>query len=196
MATDPTRPIRIPNSALEELAEVELMDLSLTMDDLVVWVNEVVRRFVPEAGRGDDRRVSGGFTARTLRHYQTLGCLDAPEKVGKEARYGFRHYLQALMIRKLLHERVAAERIQGLMDGRTNDEYKELLFHGIELVARRTDGKAGGTVANDPPVSSAWLRIPVAAGVEIHLREHTARPKPAELKQWLRTIETALRQHL
>lgn len=72
---------------------------------LMAWMNDAVERFFPEANEGIDKRVSNTFTVRTPRHYQTLECLDAPEKDGRRAIYGFRHYLQALLIRKLLYLR-------------------------------------------------------------------------------------------
>ncbi|MFM2221183.1 MAG: hypothetical protein RLZZ553_931, partial [Verrucomicrobiota bacterium] len=95
--------------ALKELDQLETMHLEFSMENLVEWVNNAVRRFYPQANEGGDKRVSDSFTVRTLRYYQTLGCLDTPDKDGRRAIYGYRHYLQALIIRKLLYLRYAPE---------------------------------------------------------------------------------------
>ena len=81
--------ISIPSLALVELDQVAQMSPQFSMEDLVDWVNNAVARFYPEANDSGDKRVSSSFTVRTLRHYQTLGCLDAPEKDGRSAIYGF-----------------------------------------------------------------------------------------------------------
>jgi hypothetical protein len=59
--------------------------------------------------------------------------------------YGYRHFVQALLVRKLLWEHLPAERIAGLMAGRSTEEAKRMLFGGVEMVARQS----GGVVAED-----------------------------------------------
>ena len=75
-----------------------------------------------------DWRVSRVFTPRSFRHYQTLGCIDPPERAGKQAVYGFRHFAQALLVRRLLAERVPAKRMAGLMAGWSTEEKEGMLF--------------------------------------------------------------------
>ena len=182
--------IRIPESAVLEFEEVEDMDWSegLALDDLIEWVNGVAARFRP-SDIGEDSRASGEFSPRSFRHYQTLGCIDPPERAGKEVRYGFRHYVQALLLRKLLWERVPSERIVTLMAGRSTAETKGMLFEGIEIVVRP------GEAADVEEVES-WKRIRVTPGVELHLRHDLPKPRPAELKKLLAHLETALRKNL
>lgn len=195
----PAKPIRLPSSVIRELEKVEALDFSENLPGLLKWVNAVVSAYVPEVDEAGSGRVSPAFTPRSFRHYQTLGCIDPPQKLGKEARYGFRHYLQALLIRKLLWERVPAERIRALLDSRTNADYKAMLFCGVELVAKaaaHTSTATAGIPGETLPTPAAWMRVAIAPGVELHLREHTKRPKPAELKQWISLLETALRKNL
>ena len=137
-------------------------------------------------GRGS--RASGEFSPRSFRHYQTLGAIDAPERAGKQVRYRFRHYVQALLLRKLLWERVPSERITGLIAGRSTAETKQLLFDGIEIVARQG--------AADVAEVESWKRIRVTPGVELHVRHDLPKPRPAELKKLLAHLETALRKNL
>jgi hypothetical protein len=192
-ATHPA--IRIPSSAIREFEQVERMDWTegLLLDDLLAWINEVAARFRPEE-IGADSRASQEFSPRTFRHYQTLGCIDAPERAGKQVVYRFRHYVQALLLRKLIWERVPSEKIAGLMAGRSTVGIKQLLFEGIEIVARQS-AMAGGT-QTAPASGEDWKRIGVIPGIELHLRGGMPKPKPAELKQILAQIETALRKNL
>ncbi len=186
--------IQIPGSALREFAEVERMDWSpgVSLTDLLDWINSVAARFRPDEIRLDSR-AGMEFTARTFRHYQTLGCIDAPERAGKQVVYRFRHYVQALLLRKLLWERLPSEKIATLMAGRGTAELKRLLFDGIEVVARQPDGTTGA--ATDPEHAESWKRVVVAPGVELHLRADLPTPKPAELTRLLALLETALRRN-
>jgi len=183
--------IRIPASAIREFEQVERMDWAegISLIQLLAWINDVATRFRPDE-IGVDSRASQEFSPRTFRHYQTLGCIDAPERAGKQVVYRFRHYVQALLLRKLLWERVPSERIAALMAGRGTAELKRLLFDGIEIVARQ-----GGSTT--PPGSvGTWKRVAVAPGIELHLHGDLTKPKPAELKQLLSLLETALRKNL
>ena len=188
-------PIRIPASALREFEEVENMDWSdgLPLKDLLEWINVVTARFRPDE-IGEDSRASQEFSPRTFRHYQTLGCIDAPERAGKQAVYRFRHYVQALLLRKLIWERVPSEKIAELMAGRSTAETKQLLFDGIEIVARQegTDGESS-TASHS---AETWKRIGVVPGIELHLRNDMAKPKAAVLEHILALMETALRKNL
>lgn len=187
--------IRIPASAIREFEQVEGMDWSegLSLPALLEWINEVTARFRPDE-IGADSRASQEFSPRTFRHYQTLGCIDAPERSGKQAVYRFRHYVQALLLRKLLWERVPSEKIAALMSGRSTAETKQLLFDGIEIVARQAGGAGGASIA--PATGEAWKRVGIVPGIELHLRGDLRKPKPAELKQILTLLENALRKNL
>jgi DNA-binding transcriptional MerR regulator len=187
--------IRIPKSALREFDQIEAMDWSdgLTLPQLLQWINAVAARFRPDE-IGEDSRASEEFSPRSFRHYQTLGCIDAPERLGKQAVYRFRHYVQALLLRRLIWERVPAERIAALMSGRSTAETKQLLLEGIEFVARQSD-PVGGSVHADK-AADTWKRINVVPGVELHVRADLPKPKPAELRQWLSRLESALRKNV
>ena len=167
--------IRIPESAVAEFAMVEEMDWTdgIPLEDLLGWINQVVARFRPDA-IDEKARSSQEFTARTFRHYQTLGCIDAPVRQGKRVHYGFRHYLQGLLLRKLLWERIPSEQIVELMAGRSNEDYKQLLFEGIEIVPRGGTQETGG--GNHPkPSPQLWTRVDLAPGVELNLQHNRPR---------------------
>ena len=186
--------IRIPASAMREFDDVERMDWSegISLIELLEWINAVAARFRPDE-IGVTSRASHEFSPRTFRHYQTLGCIDAPERAGKQAVYRFRHYVQALLLRKLIWERVPSEKITALMAGRSTAETKQLLFEGIEIVARKSKGGESATAST---TGEAWKRIGIAPGIELHLRGDLPKPKPAELNQIIARLETALRKNL
>jgi DNA-binding transcriptional MerR regulator len=180
----------LPPAALREFEREEKRgdwQEGVSLGQLLERVNRVAVLLVPERGR--DSRVSRTFSERSFRHYQTLGCIDPPEKEGRAVAYGHRHFLQALLVRRLLGEGMPAERITALMAGRSTAETRQLLFDGIEIVARH------GEAADADEVES-WKRIRVTPGVELHLRTDLPKPKPRELKKLLAHLETALRKNL
>ena len=157
--------IRLPESAIKELEEVEALDWEdgVGLQDLIAWINQIADRFRPSS-INESARSSAAFAPRSFRHYQTMGCIDAPRRAGKSVTYGFKHYLQGLVIRKLLWEKLPSEQIVKLMAGRDTGELKRLLLEGIEIVA------AGGGGKDSPRTDGGtWKRVVLAPGVELHL---------------------------
>ena len=181
--------IKIPASAIRELEDVARMDWSegITLTELINWINTVVARFKPD-GIGGDSRAGAEFTPRTFRHYQTLGCIDEPRKVGKRALYEFRHYLQGMVIRKLLWERVSSGDIALLMANRTTEQLKHLLLEGVEVIPKSSYGED----LQASKKQESWKRSSVFPGLEIHLRDDIPKPRRAELDQWLEQIRAVI----
>jgi hypothetical protein len=179
--------------ALEQLERSDVWKEGLPLTLLLGRINTQVARFRP-GEIGEDSRTSHEFSPRSFRHYQTLGCIDPPERVGKQVVYHFRHYLQGLALRKLLWERVPSEEITVLMAGRTIADYMQLLRKRIGIIARQSkssDASDTGTQA-----AETWKRIGIVPGVELHLRGDLPKPNRADLKKWLSLLETALRKNL
>lgn len=193
-------PIAIPKLAVEELDQVEVMEPEFSMQELVDWVNSAVERFYPEANEGGDKRVSNSFTVRTLRHYQTLECLAPPDKDGRRAIYGFRHYLQALLIRKLLYLRCSPEDIRAALTGKSTAEYKTMLFSDLRITSVRqisseTHGDDDEEQTPTATSSQTWTRISLGANAELHLKHSAKRLSPAARTELLQLIERELRKH-
>lgn len=183
--------IQIPPSALKELQQLENKDWSVSAQELVDWVNHIAARFLPANTPDKSGRVSENLSLRTMRYYQTLGCIDAPVREGREAHYGFRHYLQALLVRKMLWQRVPASTMAERLPGRTTGEYKNLLLEDIQLMA-----KPGSTQTQPSSVeeSETWRRLRICEGVELHLREQIAGIDGRSIPALLKKLETALRR--
>ena len=156
-------PKRLPAQVEREIKKLEKAGGTgaIALTELVKRVNRVVVRFLPEQSSRNSR-VSRVFTPRSFRHYQTLGCIDAPERAGKHAVYGLRHFLQALLVRKLLWERVPSERIVALMACRSTAEIRQMLIEKIEMVTRVAAGE--GVSVDAPGVAETWKRVVVVPG--------------------------------
>ena len=186
----------LPEGALEEFEKITNSNWQdgVPLTELIDRVNRVAVRFLPEEDR-QDSRVRRTFTDRSFRHYTTLGCIDPPEKQGRHSVYGFRHFVQALVVRRLLRDRVPSEQIAVVMAGRGTEETERMFLGGIEMVARAGEGRrAQGSPA--PGSAETWRRVQVISGVELHVREDLQKLGAAELKELLARLETALRENL
>src|SRR5437867_10515760 len=73
-------------------------------------------------GAAPDPRVSAAPDARTVRYYTTLGLIDRPTIVGRQARYGRRHLRQLVAIKALQAGALPLAEIQQRLYGRTEAE--------------------------------------------------------------------------
>jgi len=172
-------------------------DEGVSLDELLARVNRVAAKLLPATDERD-ARISPTLVPRTFRHYVTLGCIDPGQRVGRRAVYGYRQFIQALLVRRLLADGVSAERIASLVAGKSLEETKRMLLGGVEFVARSEGTKAldpiAATVAFD--TEERWIRTLLAPGIELHISCDLPKPKPAALKELLVNLETALRKNL
>lgn len=196
----------LPPSALQEFTKWAKADWKdgVPLSELLERINRVATELPggsesPESGTS---RVSRTFTERTFRHYQTLGCIDAPEKHGRNASYRYRHFLQALLIRRLLAGGIPARRMPELIAG-SSDELKRLILGGVEMVLR----PEGGGVAEEQPNRyqqtlracsensvSGWIKVTLGEGIEMHVSDKPASMTPEQRKKMLARIEELVRQ--
>ncbi|MBI4347512.1 MAG: MerR family transcriptional regulator [Elusimicrobia bacterium] len=107
------------------------MDAAWALEELCAAVEtELLRRGLAEAQA--DGRVSSVPDARTIRYYQTLGLLDRPAIVERQARYGRRQLLQLLAIKVLQASGVALSEIQERLYGASDAELDALLHSAAE----------------------------------------------------------------
>lgn len=191
-------------ASVEEFEEIEQDDWGdgLPLTELLDRVNRVAELFLPKEDRQDTRasRVKRHYTTRSFRHYQTYGCIDPPARRGNRVFYGFRHFVQALLVRKLLWEQVPAERIALLMAGRSTDDTKGMFFEGVEMVVRggvaESVSRMESMMSSAPGEVDTWKHIGVAPGVQLLLHGDLPKPRPGEIKEWMARIEAVLRKSL
>ena len=180
----------------------------MPLPQLLSRVNRVAASFLPEQDRSGSGagRVKRTFTDRSFRHYQTLGCIDVPEKDGRRSRYGLRHFVQALLVRRLLWQRVPSDRIAGLVAGRSLQDTEKMFLGGVEIVAQ-VGGESGGKWRRSNPYLetlracasnsvTGWVRAALAPGIELHLSDKAPKLTPEERQQLVKRIEQIVRGHI
>jgi DNA-binding transcriptional MerR regulator len=107
-------------------------------------------------------------SARSIRFYVANGLLDRPEGTGTSATYNYRHFLQLLAIKIRQREGSTLEAIKGELHELTGDSLERRVATSLAPAL----GIHADTVAqsdDDHPLS--WRRVPVAEGIEIHVRD-------------------------
>jgi DNA-binding transcriptional MerR regulator len=154
--------------------------------------------FVPKQERGSVTELPD---ERMLRYYSSGGLISPPEsKQGVSAVYGYLHLLQLLVIKRLQAEHLSIRKIRELVEGRTERELEQLLgletggavasnkqnaaTEYLESLLQYQSPKmppsqaaAHLKIAEElAPYSavgprSAWSRVEIEPGLELHIRE-------------------------
>jgi DNA-binding transcriptional MerR regulator len=94
----------------------------------------------------DELAERAGVSRRTVRYYVQRGLLPAPHGLGRGKHYGASHLARLLRIRALQDAGVP-----------------------LEEVAAQLDGSPAPVSPSVAPVQSAWTRVVLAEGIELHL---------------------------
>lgn len=108
-------------------------------------------------------------SARSIRFYVANGLLERPEGTGTAATYNYRHFLQLLAIKIRQREGVTLDLIKKEMKDVTGDALER-------RVATSLAAALGATVEtrkqpDNDDATATWRRLPVADGVELHVRD-------------------------
>lgn len=190
-------------SGLREFEKVSSKewDAGVSLDELLARVNRVAAKLLP-VGDAVDSRISQTLVPRTFRHYQTLRFIDEPERHGRNASYGYRHFLQALLIRRLLADGVPVRRMPELVSGSV-DELKRMILGGVKMVLRPEGGGEAEPQPNRYQQAlracaeksvSGWLRVALGEGIEIHLSDKRPKMAPEQRRQMLKRIEELVKE--
>jgi DNA-binding transcriptional MerR regulator len=128
-------------------------------------------------------------SARSVRFYVANGLLDRPEGTGTAATYNYRHLLQLLAIKIRQREGQRLETIKR--------EMKELAGDALERRVAQSLAPALGVAADaavqrDDDGPAIWRRVPVAEGIELHVRDDS----PAAREQAIVAMREAVRAAL
>ncbi|HET7371951.1 MAG TPA: MerR family transcriptional regulator [Gemmatimonadaceae bacterium] len=129
-------------------------------------------------------------SARSIRFYVANGLLERPEGAGTAATYNYRHFLQLLAIKIRQREGVTLDIIKR--------EMKEVTGDALERrVASSLAAALGATIetrrqASDEDVTASWRRVPVADGVELHVRDDSPASRDDALVAMREAVRAAL----
>jgi DNA-binding transcriptional MerR regulator len=97
----------------------------IRLDEVVEITNHLIGLVVPEQ---PSDRVAETLNERTLRYYITEGLIDRPlGKEGTAALYGYRHLLQALIVKALQGAYLPIKRIKEILAGKNDRELEAVL---------------------------------------------------------------------
>lgn len=151
---------------------------SLTLEDL----SSEVSRLLQDGGLASadfDGRISPLPDARTIRYYTTLGLLDRPAIVGRQARYGRRHVLQLMAVKALQALGLPLAEIQRQLYGKSDAELEAVL----------------GAMRRERPAPRVlhWREVAIEPGLKLIAEEGwTPALEPAALEERLRAAMAAL----
>jgi hypothetical protein len=124
-----------------------------------------------------------------VRFYVSNRLLDRPDGVGTSATYNYRHFLQLLAIKLRQREGTTLEGIRDELLTTTGDALERRVAQSLAPVL--LTGTA--TVARlDDETPASWRRVPVADGVELHLRDDS----PAAREDVIVALREAIRSTL
>ena len=155
----------------------------------------LISQFVPRQERGT---VSEVPDERTIRYYISEGLISPPEgRQGASSIYGYLHLLQLLMIKRLQAEHLPIRKIKEVVEGRSESAIERLLeFQKGDDQSERPKNQATeylesllkpsksrrletpSSAHTAPPqlsasgaARSAWTRVEIEPGLEVHVRE-------------------------
>ena len=131
-------------------------------------------------------------SARAVRFYVANGLLDRPEGTGTAAIYNYRHLLQILHIKIRQREGLTLDRIKVEMRENTGDSLERRVAAAL---APALGARADIVAAAHDAASLAdgiWRRIPVAQGIEIHVRDDSPASRDDAVVAMREAIRAAL----
>jgi DNA-binding transcriptional MerR regulator len=137
-----------------------------TLDELA---QRVARALAADGVRAPNARITAVPDGRIIRWYATTGLVDRPHGGrGRTARYGPRHLLQLVAIKRRQAQGCSLAQIQAELAGATDTMLRRVAAVPAELLDEVAAGEAAreAPVINDEPRRPAgafWARRPVAA---------------------------------
>ena len=128
-------------------------------------------------------------SARAIRFYVANGLLDRPEGTGTAATYVYRHLLQLLGIKIRQREGHTLEAIKQEFLGVTGDALERRV---AQALAPALGAGAAAAVAHDDDAPIRWRRLPVADGIELHVRDDSPLARDASLTAMREAVRAAL----
>ena len=107
---------------------------------------------------------------RAIRFYVSTGLMDRPDGTGTAATYHYKHLLQLLAIKIRQREGHTLEAIKAELADATGDALERRVAQALAAALGRGADKVQSHDEEEP---GRWRRVPVADGVELHVRDDT-----------------------
>lgn len=128
-------------------------------------------------------------SARAVRFYVANRLMDRPEGLGTSATYNYRHFLQLLAIKMRQREGMSLEMIRRDLREVTGDALERRVAQSLATVLMAGVPQSARL---DAERIASWRRVPVADGIELHLRDDS----PASHEEAVTALREALRTAL
>ena len=128
-------------------------------------------------------------SARAVRFYVSNGLMDRPEGTGTAATYNYRHLLQLLAIKIRQREGQTLDVIKREMRETTGDQLERRIAQSL---APALGARADVAVVQDDQRTFAWRRLPVADGIELHVRDDSPAAREDALVAMREAVRAAL----
>jgi len=111
-----------------------------------------------------DGRVSAAPDGRTIRYYTTLGILEKPKVISRQAFYGNRHVLQLLAIKSLQGLSLPLGEIQARLYGKSDKELEAIL----ESISNKLKSDQRARAEIHPLI---WREVMIEPGLKIMIED-------------------------
>ncbi|HKO16261.1 MAG TPA: MerR family transcriptional regulator [Gemmatimonadaceae bacterium] len=128
-------------------------------------------------------------SARAIRFYVANGLLDRPEGTGTAATYNYRHFLQLLAIKIRQREGITLDLIKRELQELTGDALERRVATAL---APALGVGADTTARSDEDHLMSWRRVPVADGIELHVRDDSPAARDEALVAMREAVRAAL----
>jgi len=128
-------------------------------------------------------------SARAVRFYVAHKLMDRPEGLGTSATYNYRHFLQLLAIKMRQREGMSLDTIRRDMHEVTGDALERRVAQSLATVLQTSVHQSA---RHDGDAIASWRRVPVADGVELHLRDDSTAAREDVVVALREAVRTAL----
>jgi DNA-binding transcriptional MerR regulator len=162
----------------------EMMNSDLTLEQLS---NEVEKQ-LKQRGLLDaqhDGRVSAAPDGRTIRYYTTLGILEKPKVISRQAFYGKRHVLQILAIKSLQGLSLPLGEIQARLYGKSDKELEAIL----DSISNKLKSEQRTRAEFHPMI---WREVMIEPGLKIMIEDQWRLSDEESLNKRIQSALSAL----
>ena len=131
-------------------------------------------------------------SARSIRFYIANGLLSRPEGVGTSATYNYRHFLQLVAIKIRQREGATLDSIKREMEDATGDSLERRVATSLAAALGATIETRKGGIPVEEENPASWRRMPVADGVELHVRDNSPASRDEALVAMREAVRAAL----